>query len=380
MPGSRHIDYEERTRSKPMKVLIFGLSRTGTASICAALRKLSYTPFDMRTLLTNPDTIVLWNEGITLTLLSVADRPSRRKNRSIFPPYGKAEFDKLLADNDAVADLPAALFYRELVEAYPDARVVVTYKRYEEWEKSMQESVWLLLTWRVFRWVRYLGVTQMAPLTRLMHLVFRVHNGNAYGGPKAREAYEKYYADVRALVPETKRLEIEAGKGEWEPLLEFLGLEREVEKLGPYPNMEEGASMEKGLRSAWWEVVQWFGLMGMVIGSVVVGIVFIYYGRQIWALVERVLMVFEPYAGLYPREVQNATGKSELSYYMAAHHVALGGALHSCILLIPLYVRVYNRERGGYAPLLATIGQVLSKTPADHLHEGSSGSGVQKRG
>ena len=41
---------------------------------------------------------------------------------------------------------------------------------------------------------------------------------------KAREAYQRYYDEVRRLVPEKMRLEYRLGDG-WEPLCEFLGIE-----------------------------------------------------------------------------------------------------------------------------------------------------------
>jgi hypothetical protein len=295
MGGPRLIDAQQRERKTPMRVIVLGLSRTGTASICAALRKLGYNPYQMRNLLTSPDSFPLWEEAIRLTLLPTSERPRGMQNRSIFRPYGREEFDALLGEHDAVADLPAALFPEQLIEAYPEAKIIVTTKPYEEWEASMQDSIWLLLTWRMFGLTRKLGVTQMAPLTRLMHLVFRVHNGNHYGGPEARKAYEKYYDDVRALVPAHRRLEIPAGEGEWGPLCEFLGHEKAPVEGTAYPNMDEGASMARGLTSAWWDVVRWFFMTGLVICVALLGVAAIYWADTTLVVVERGWGFVEPY-------------------------------------------------------------------------------------
>ena len=43
MSTQRLIDRDERTRQKPMRVLVLGMCRTGTTSIAIALRKLGYT-------------------------------------------------------------------------------------------------------------------------------------------------------------------------------------------------------------------------------------------------------------------------------------------------------------------------------------------------
>jgi len=269
----RLIDEQPVERKKPVRVLILGLSRTGNTSLCAALRKLGYTPYQMRNLLAAPQTIPLWNEALGLTLLPPEERYYKMRNTSIFRAYTTPEFDTLLGEYDAISDIPASLFWRQLVEAYPDAKIIVTTRDYEDWEASMQKSVWLLLTWKLFIVARILGVTKIAPLTKFMHTIFRVHNGNHYGGPKARAAYEKYYADVRQAIPADKRLEIECGKGQWEPLLEFLGKEDvHEEKLGPYPEMDENASMEKALRQPWWEVLSWFLNMGIMILFTLFGI------------------------------------------------------------------------------------------------------------
>jgi hypothetical protein len=289
-----------------MRVIVLGLSRTGTAGICAALRKLGYTPYQMRDLLINTASFPLWDEAIRLTLLPVPERPKLMRNRTVFPPYGREEFDTLLSEHDAVADLPAALFPEQLIEAYPQAKIIVTTKPYEEWEANMQNSVWLLCKWKLFTLTRKLGVTQMAPLIRLMHLIFRVHNGNHYGGPEARKAYEKYYADVRELVPQHRRLEIENGEGDWEALCAFLdvGEEKRKEVEGtPYPRMDESASMAQGLKGAWWDVFQWFFMMGMMVFVGLFGFAAIYYGERFWAAFERGLKVLEPYVagGLFVR-------------------------------------------------------------------------------
>lgn len=320
--GPRLIDEKPAERKKPVRVLILGLSRTGNTSLCAALRKLGYTPYQMRNLLAAPETIPLWNEGMSLTLLPPDERHYKMRNTTIFPGYAKPEFDTLLGEYDAISDIPASLFWRQLVEAYPDAKIIVTARDYQDWEDSMQKSVWLLLKWKLFIVARTLGVTKIAPLTKFMHTVFRVHNRNHYGGPEARAAYEKYYADVREAIPANKRLEIECGKGKWEPLLEFLGKEDvHEEKLGPYPEMDENASMEQALRQPWWEVLNWFLNMGIMIVLMLFGVWVIWnlewvVGQienaidwdKLWDMWEDALFkVFGPLLGFFEDPNANAT-------------------------------------------------------------------------
>ncbi|KAF1850573.1 uncharacterized protein K460DRAFT_17965 [Cucurbitaria berberidis CBS 394.84] len=275
MPGQRLIDQDERTRKKPMRILVLGMCRTGTTSISVALRKLGYTPHQMRDVLVKPKELALWQEAINVTLLPTQDRPAKQRD---LPPYGKSEFDKLLGDYDAIMDLPGCVFAKELIEAYPEAKVILTNRSYADWEQSMQESIWCLDTWRLFTLCRTLNITQLAPLMRLVHSVFRVHNGNNYGGPVAKSAYEKHYDTVRSSVPKDRLLELDTDSDlKWEPLCRFLGNEVPQEQ---YPSLNEEKAMQKNLENAWWGMVQYLLLMLLLPGLVTVGAVFCYIHRD----------------------------------------------------------------------------------------------------
>jgi hypothetical protein len=266
LPG-RLIDQDERTRQKPMRILVLGMCRTGTTSMAIALRKLGYTPYQMRNVLLDAQDLKLWQEAIDTTLLPASERP---RNRAA---YGKPEFDKLLAAYDVVMDIPACVFAKELVDAYPDAKVILTTRDYAAWEASMQESIWCLCTWRLFVFARYFGLTQMAPLMRLVHSVFRVHGGNAYGGQRAKEAFDRHYEMVRTLVPRERLLEIDPDEMSWGPLCAFL--EKEVPKEG-VPRMKDDRGMRQNLENAWWGIVQYLGLM-MILPTAVVLLAIVVY-------------------------------------------------------------------------------------------------------
>ncbi|KAF2818417.1 hypothetical protein CC86DRAFT_375782 [Ophiobolus disseminans] len=277
--AGRLIDQDERTRQKPMRILVLGMCRTGTTSISTALRKLGYTPHQMREVLVNPKELALWQEAINVTLLPPPDRPASQRS---LKPYKKPEFDKLLANYDVVMDLPGCVFAKELVEAYPDAKVILTTRDYAEWEHSMQESIWCFCTWRLFALARYFDLTQMAPLMRLMHSVFRVHNGNTYGGPKSEAAFEKHYNTVRSIVPKDRLLEVNPDETSWEPLCDFL--QRKVPNE-PFPRVKEDRTMRAGLENAWWDVLQYgVFVMAVLVGVLCLAIVFWVYADAFWEM------------------------------------------------------------------------------------------------
>ncbi|KAI4699366.1 hypothetical protein J4E81_005261 [Alternaria sp. BMP 2799] len=291
MSKQRLIDRDERTRKKPMRILVLGMCRTGTTTIAVALRKLGYTSHQMRDVLAKPSELALWEEAVNVTLLPPQERPS---NQQKMEPYGMEEFDKLLADYDVVMDLPGCVFASELVKAYPEAKVILTKRRYEDWEQSMQDSIWCLDTWRLFTLCRQLNITQLAPLMRLVHSIFQVHNGNNYGGPAAKSAFNQHYDTVRSLVPQSQLLELDTDEElKWEPLCEFLG--KAVPKEG-FPKTSEDKAMRKGLESAWWGMVQYFVMLIILPGLVVVGSAMLYtYADEVRTYRDGWLMVAKKY-------------------------------------------------------------------------------------
>jgi hypothetical protein len=279
---------EEVTRKWPMHVLVLGMPRTGTSSLIIALRTLGYTPYHMRTILTNPKEIPLWQEAVNTTLLPPQERPEGQKTLA---PYAKAEFDKLLGEYDVVADLPGCVFAQQLIEAYPEAKVILTTREYDDWEDSMQDSLWCFLTWRLFAACRILNITQMAPLMKLLHSLFRAHNANHYGGPAARDAYQTHYDSIRSIVPASRLLEVEAEKElGWERLCAFLGNGRKPPNA-EYPKVVEDSAMRTTLEKAWRGMARYVVMMAILpaLVAVIAGLFFYFYSdlvllRDQWVL------------------------------------------------------------------------------------------------
>ena len=253
MAHSNSIPGDGSSRKLPMRILALGLPRTNTSSLISALRTLGYNPYTMRSLVTSPSHIPVWQEAVNST-----------KYASGLP----LTINDILSSYDAVVDLPGCMFAEQLIEAYPDAKVILTTRRYEEWERSMQESIWVLFTWRLFEVCRVLGVSQMAPLIRLLHLLFGVHNGNQYDGIETRRAYERHIERVKELVSRERLLEIDAEDDMgWDELCGFLGEEKPV---GEYPKLKEDTAMRAGLEQTWYSMVRYLILMVVLPGIVLV--------------------------------------------------------------------------------------------------------------
>lgn len=142
-------------------------------------------------------------------------------------PYGREEFDKLLGHCQGVSDIPAILFSKELIEAYPEAKVILTHRNFDTWYKSCAESLDVALSHpinfglmqplvTVFR--RHDRWTRPA-LLKTWNILFR---GNFKAN--AREVWDEHYGLVRSLVPPERLLEYNVKDG-WDPLVEFLDVE-----------------------------------------------------------------------------------------------------------------------------------------------------------
>ena len=81
----RLIDSHPGKRTKPMRVLCLGLSRTGTMSLFNALKELGYTPYHMAVAMDSPkSSLGLWTEAL------------QAKFEGKGKPYTREDWDQLL--------------------------------------------------------------------------------------------------------------------------------------------------------------------------------------------------------------------------------------------------------------------------------------------
>ena len=96
----------------------------------AALERLGYRHcahgFDM---LDDPAYVTRWEQAV--------DAKYFKRGKS----FRKADWDELLGHCAAVTDMPCVLFWRELCEAYPEAKVIISQRDEDRWFKSFDEGV-----------------------------------------------------------------------------------------------------------------------------------------------------------------------------------------------------------------------------------------------
>lgn len=238
-----------------MKLIGAGLPRTGTLSQKVALEMLGLGPcYHMVNVLGDLGQVAGWREAVA----------------------GRPDWSEIFAGCQSSVGWPTAYFYRELIEVFPEAKVVLSVRDGQGWERSMRETIWASLygdvligdlarargkvdaDWRAYTdlmevmWQRGLGLGEAA--------------GHAAPGELA-QAMERYNDQVMADVAPERLLVWSVSEG-WEPLCEFLGVEVPA---GPFPRLNDSAEFgDRVIDGALLALREWRGGAGEV-SSVPVG-------------------------------------------------------------------------------------------------------------
>ncbi len=110
-----------------MRVVGAGFGRTGTTSLKAALEELGFGPsYSLSEVFANPQHVGFWEEAVGCHIREKSDW------EGFFAGYGVA------------VDWPACSFYEELMEAFPEAPVILTVRDPAPWYESMRSTIYEL--------------------------------------------------------------------------------------------------------------------------------------------------------------------------------------------------------------------------------------------
>ena len=246
-------NYHPKERTKPMRVLCLGMSRTGTMSLMTALQKLGYTPYHMVVAMGSPkNNLNLWGEGV------------KAKHGGEGKKWGHEELDKMLGEYDALLDVPCLSFVEELVAAYPDAKVVLSSRDLEPWLMSLDSTGGHVLRWN-WSMVAAWDPSLAGPFWNFAQIVCPSVFGtlNDFSSPQtpARKAFNDHYALVRRVVPKERLLEYRVQEG-WGPLCEFLDVEAPNED---FPRVNDAKQFVFAHSLMWWLA---FGKMVTKVGVI----------------------------------------------------------------------------------------------------------------
>ncbi|MDX2426933.1 MAG: sulfotransferase [Cycloclasticus sp.] len=201
-----------------IEIIGAGFGRTGTLSLKMALEQLGYAKcYHMHDLFKHPGHAETW------TGLAKGEDP---------------DWPTLFNGYRALVDWPCAYFWRELVDYYPQAKVLLTVRDPDAWYDSIVETIFTVID-RAFpdgatEPQLPKGTSDIAAAQIIMAKL--IISDHLFGGrfddrQHCISVYEQHNAEVRRLVPAEKLLVYEVKQG-WEPLCQFLDI---AEPNTPFP-------------------------------------------------------------------------------------------------------------------------------------------------
>lgn len=195
-----------------MHVIGVGVGRTGTYSLKLAIEQLGLGPcHHMEEVLHHQsEQVPLWAAAVS----------------------GSPDWEAIYRGYESAVDWPTAGFYRELNEAYPSARFVLTVRDPRRWAGSFAETIHKLMSGRDE------APAEMQPWFAMAAPVLeRTGFSTDLDLDGLQRAFLAHTEAVRAAIPRERLLVCEVKDG-WEPLCEFLDV---PVPDGPFPRTNDRA-------------------------------------------------------------------------------------------------------------------------------------------
>jgi hypothetical protein len=223
-----------------LKVIGAGLGRTGTMSLKLALEQLGYDKcYHMYELINDPSRLKYWKQ---------------LKNTN------QTDYELLFKGYQSAVDYPACAFYQELLDQYPNAKVVLTVRDPEQWYESVKKTIYSASPKSAAEIIRiiFLSLTNrhvqsFGPVLQFGDsLVWKKHfNGKFKDKAYAIVRYLNHIEEVKKFVPADQLLIFNVQEG-WAPLCNFLG--KEIPAL-PFPKTNDTKAFEGKIKKLYKEGV-----------------------------------------------------------------------------------------------------------------------------
>jgi hypothetical protein len=198
-----------------LKVINTGLGRTGTTSLKVALDRLGFGPgYHMFDIVSNEERLAQWEK-------IVCDGQS---------PDWAAIFDGYTS----AVDGPCAIYYRQLMKAFPDAKVILTVRDAESWYQSTYDTL--------YQFALNAGDSALYRVVNTM-VWDGLFGGRFEDRDHAIQAFHRHNLEVIEHVHPSNLLVYDVQQG-WAPLCAFLGVDVPRD---PFPHANDTQSMRTRL-------------------------------------------------------------------------------------------------------------------------------------
>ena len=196
-----------------LQVIGAGLGRTGTLSLKVALEQLGFLScYHMAEVIMQPARVQDWLDAAN----------------------GTPNWERTFAGFTATVDYPGCRYWRELVAAYPDAKVILSVRDPDKWFESTQATIFSEQSLEHFR------IPQLSEF--FQRNVFAEFGDKIHDRDFMVAAFKRHNDEVRRVIPPARLLVFEAKQG-WVPLCEFLGVPVPATPFPHTNSREEMAAM-----------------------------------------------------------------------------------------------------------------------------------------
>jgi hypothetical protein len=197
-----------------LEVIGVGYGRTGTLSLKIALERLGFGPcYHAVEFMRHPEHQAQWEAAF----------------------QGNPQWEEVFAGYRSTVDFPGTAFWRELVYAYPQAKVILTIRDPKEWYASMRET-----------FLAFAGPEGQPPIPDAGEGSF-VRGGDwsqmmadLQDEDTAIADFQRHIEEVRSYVPGHRLLVYEVRQG-WQPLCDFLEVHIPDE---PFPRLNDAEAFK----------------------------------------------------------------------------------------------------------------------------------------
>lgn len=200
-------------------------------SLKAALEELGFDPcYHMSEVFENPDHIETWDAAAN-------GHP--------------VNWEHFLGNYKATVDWPGCTFYKDMMEEFPDAKILLSVRDPERWYESVSNTIYNVrrlstnspLSAGIFPIAGMFAPHVKRGAQMVNTLIWDgTFDGRFEDRRYAIEVFERHNKEVIESVPEDRLLVYEVKEG-WEPLCEFLEVEVPVDK--PFPHLNDSGNFRR---------------------------------------------------------------------------------------------------------------------------------------
>jgi hypothetical protein len=172
-------------------------------------------------------------------MVEVFDKPRHVALWQVAAAGRPVDWSELFAGYNAAVDWPACSFYQGLMDAYPEAKVVLTVRDPEQWYESVTNTIYPASK-------RAADAPDVRAHRQMVEaLIWQGTFGGRFEEKRhAIAVFERHIQEVTRQVPAQRLLVYEVREG-WEPLCRFLDVPVPQE---PFPRLNDTAAFQRSVQ------------------------------------------------------------------------------------------------------------------------------------